>query len=387
MYELAPTPRPIMCVVGARPNYMKIAPIIRAIRADAAAPRAILVHTGQHYDFEMNDRLFADLGLPAPDVSLDVGSGSQIWQTAEIMQRMEPVIDKAAPSCVVVVGDVSSTLASALAAVRMGVPVAHVEAGLRSFDRSMPEEINRVLTDQICDLLYTTERSAMENLRREGIASARIHFVGNVMIDSLKASLAHAVPPRSVIERNGLDQALLDDKRGFGLVTLHRPSNVDQADSLREALMILADVSEQLPLVYPLHPRTRLSIERFGLWGLLQSRRVVVLPPQGYLEMVGLMKSATLVITDSGGVQEETTVLGVPCLTMRENTERPITVEQGTNVLVGRDRSLMRRYVSEILSGAGKCGRVPELWDGKASDRIARHLVSWLVQREESIYA
>ena len=342
MDELVQTLGPIMCVVGARPNYMKMAPLIRAFRTDAAAPRTTLVHTGQHYDVAMNDQLFADLKLGAPDVNLDVGSGTHAQQTAEIMRRFEPVVDATPPSCVVVVGDVNSTLACSLVAVKKGIPVVHVEAGLRSFDRTMPEEINRLLTDQICEVLYTTERGAAENLRREGISMARVHFVGNVMIDSLRASLQYAVPPGAVFAGNGVDMALLGEEGGFGVVTLHRPSNVDQQGSLTEALTILGEISQELPLVWPLHPRTRANIESFGLWKLVDTRRIVVLPPQGYLETLGLIKDAALVITDSGGIQEETTALGVPCLTMRENTERPITVERGTNVLVGRDRTLIR---------------------------------------------
>jgi UDP-N-acetylglucosamine 2-epimerase (non-hydrolysing) len=386
MYELTQSLGPIVCVVGARPNYMKMAPLIRAFRTSVGAPRTMLVHTGQHYDVAMNDRLFADLKLGAPDVNLDVGSGTHAQQTAEIMRRFEPVVNDVAPSCVVVVGDVNSTLACSLVAVKKGIQVVHVEAGLRSFDRTMPEEINRLLTDQICDVLYTTERSAAENLRREGIAVERVHFVGNVMIDSLMASLQHAVPPGAVFAGNGVDTALLGEAGGFGVVTLHRPSNVDRRESLAEALTILGELSQELPLVCPLHPRTRANIERFGLWKLVDARRMIVLPPQGYLEMLGLMRDATLVITDSGGIQEETTALGVPCLTMRENTERPTTVEQGTNVLVGRDRTLIRRCVAEILAGGGKRGRVPELWDGRASERIAAHLVPWLAERVESIY-
>src|SRR6202165_5879451 len=287
MYELAPTFGPILCVVGARPNYRKMAPLMRAFRSDPAAPRTLLVHTGQHYDVAMNDRLFADLKLRAPDVNLDVGSGTHAQQTAEIMQRFEPVVDAAQPSCVVVVGDVNSTLACSLVAVKKGIPVVHVEAGLRSFDRMMPEEINRLLTDQICDVLYTTERSAAENLRREGISMARVHFVGNVMIDSLLASLPYAVAPSVVCAGNGVDTALLEEEHGFGLVTLHRPSNVDQQSSLAEALTILGEISEELTLVCPLHPRTRANIERFGLWRLVDARRMVVLPPQGYLETLG----------------------------------------------------------------------------------------------------
>jgi len=386
MHEIAQTLGPIMCVVGARPNYMKMAPLIRAFHSDPAAPRTMLVHTGQHYDVAMNDRLFADLKLRPPDVNLDVGSGTHAQQTAEIMRRFEPVVDAAQPCCVVVVGDVNSTLACSLVAVKKGIPVVHVEAGLRSFDRTMPEEINRLLTDQICTALYTTERGAAENLRREGIGMERIHFVGNVMIDSLMVGLRHAIPHRRVFADNGLDAAVLADGR-FGLVTLHRPSNVDQHDSLADALAILGEVSRELPLVWPMHPRTRANIDRFGLWGAVDRRQVIMLPPQGYLETLGLIKDATLVLTDSGGIQEETTALGVPCLTMRENTERPITVEQGTNVLVGRDRPLIVRLVNEILAGGGRRGRVPELWDGHASERIAAHLVPWLARQPALAYA
>jgi UDP-N-acetylglucosamine 2-epimerase (non-hydrolysing) len=378
---------PIVCVVGARPNYMKIAPLIRALRADPAAPAATLVHTGQHYDEAMNDRLFADLELPPPDVNLGVGSATHAQQTAEIMRRFEPIIDESRPSCVVVVGDVNSTLACSLVAVKKGVPVAHVEAGLRSFDRTMPEEINRLLTDQICEALYITEPSAAENLRREGIPDQRVHFVGNVMIDSLNASLPHAVAPAVVLAANGFDVRLLGDPLRYGLVTLHRPSNVDDRPSLAESLEIVGEVAGDVPLVWPMHPRTRASIERYGLGKALDGRRLIALPPQGYLETLGLMREATLVITDSGGIQEETTALGVPCLTMRENTERPITIEQGTNVLVGRNRALVRACIDEILAGSRKRGRIPELWDGHASERIVAHLVSWLAGRPESVSA
>jgi UDP-N-acetylglucosamine 2-epimerase (non-hydrolysing) len=387
MYDVAPSVGPILCVVGARPNYMKVAPVIRALRADAAAPQATLVHTGQHYDEAMNERLFADLELPAPDVNLGVGSASHAQQTAEIMRRFEPIVDAAAPSCVLVVGDVNSTLACSLVAVKKGIPVVHVEAGLRSFDRSMPEEINRLLTDQICDALYITERSAAENLRREGIPAERVHFVGNVMIDSLKASLAHAVPPAVVFAANGVDAKVVRELRRFGLVTLHRPSNVDDQESLGDSLAILSEVARDLPLIWPLHPRTRANIERFRLGRLIDAKRLIVLPPQGYLETLGLMRDATLVITDSGGIQEETTALGVPCLTMRENTERPVTIEQGTNVLVGRNRTLVRVCVADVLAGAAKRGRIPELWDGHASERIVAHLVPWLAGRVEQAYA
>jgi UDP-N-acetylglucosamine 2-epimerase (non-hydrolysing) len=310
-----------------------------------------------------------------------VGSGSHAIQTAEVMRRFEPVLDAHLPSCVIVVGDVNSTLACTLVAVKKGIPVAHVEAGLRSFDRSMPEEINRVLTDQIADLLYTTERSAHANLAREGVDPDRVRFVGNVMIDSLLASRALAAPPAETIKRAGADPAVLGFTMGFGVVTLHRPSNVDDRGTLRSLLEVLRDVSHKLPLVFALHPRTRGNIDRFGLGRLVAGREIVLLPPQGYLEMLGLMSNAALVLTDSGGVQEETTAMGIPCLTMRENTERPITVEQGTNTLVGRDPAAIIAGVDEILEGGGKRGQVPELWDGHAAERITEDLAKWLAAR------
>jgi UDP-N-acetylglucosamine 2-epimerase (non-hydrolysing) len=375
---LKPSSAPILCVVGARPNFMKMAPILRAFGARDGPLPTLLVHTGQHYDADMSDRLFQDLGLPRPDVSLDVGSGTHAVQTAEVMRRFEPVIDAHDPACVVVVGDVNSTLACALVAAKKRVPVAHVEAGLRSFDREMPEEINRLLTDQIADRLYTTERGAQANLMREGIPAERVCFVGNVMIDSMRASLAKARAPAEILKAQGVDPALLDHPQGYGVVTLHRPSNVDDRDSLRTVLHILAEVSARLPLVFALHPRTRSNIERFELRNLIDPARMLLLPPQGYLEMLGLMSRATLVLTDSGGLQEETTALGIPCLTLRANTERPITVEQGTNTLVGNDRGAILEAVAAILEGRGKRGRTPELWDGHAAPRIAADLVQWL---------
>ena len=369
---------PILCVVGARPNYMKMAPILRALAAETSLPRAMLIHTGQHYDVAMNERLFTDLDLPRPDLNLEVGSATHAVQTAEVMRHFEPVLDGLRPSCVVVVGDVNSTLACALVASKKNVPLVHVEAGLRSYDRRMPEEINRVLTDQIADLLYTTERSAHANLAAEGIDAKRIQFVGNVMIDSLMAHRAGAVPASRTLARAGASLAVLDHPAGYGVVTLHRPSNVDQPESLSHVLGILREVSEQLPLICALHPRTRSNIERFDLSELIEGPNFAVLPPQGYLEMLGLQACATVVLTDSGGMQEETTALSVPCLTLRENTERPITVEQGTNTVVGRNRRLGLDSVAAILRDGGKRGRVPELWDGHAAERIAAHLAQWL---------
>lgn len=372
---------PLICVVGARPNYMKMAPLLRAFRANPALPKALLVHTGQHYDFALNDRLFADLELPAPDVNLGVGSGSHAVQTAEVMKRFEPVVIDSKPSCVIVVGDVNSTMACTLVAAKLHVPVVHVEAGLRSFDRGMPEEINRVVTDQIADLLYTTERTAHDNLAREGIAPERAQFVGNLMIDSLQAALKKAVAPQVTLAREGAAAALLADPAGFAVVTMHRPSNVDDPANLVQLLDILSEVGRRLPLVWPIHPRTRANIDRLGLGERLAQVRMACLPPQGYLEMVGLLSQARLVLTDSGGVQEETTALGVPCLTMRPNTERPITVEYGTNTLVPRDATVVLRLVDDILATGGKRGRTPELWDGHAADRIGSHLAGWLALR------
>ena len=369
---------PVICVVGARPNFMKMAPILRAMKSHVPPIPVLLVHTGQHYDKDMSDRLFEELDLPRPDINLEVGSASHAVQTAEVMRRFEPVLDGHKPSCVLVVGDVNSTLACTLVAVKKGIPVAHVEAGLRSYDRSMPEEINRILTDQIADRLYTTERSALGNLGLEGIPADRVQFVGNVMIDSLIASKPRAPNARETLAACQADLSMLAHAQGYGVVTLHRPSNVDQPDTLREMLEILGEVAAKVPLVFALHPRTRNNIERFNLLEMVDAAKMVLLPPQGYLEMLGLMAGASLVLTDSGGLQEETTALGVPCLTLRENTERPITVEQGTNILVGRNRDAIIGQVDEILAGRGKHGRVPELWDGHAAERIAADLWHWL---------
>jgi UDP-N-acetylglucosamine 2-epimerase (non-hydrolysing) len=366
----------ILCVVGARPNFMKIAPVIRAMQGVTPPLPVRLLHTGQHYDPEMNSQYFQALGIPDPDINLEVGSGSHAAQTAEIMRRFEPVLDRERPAAVLVVGDVNSTLACALVAVKKGVAVVHVEAGLRSFDRGMPEEINRVLTDQISDLLFTTEKSARENLLREGIAESRVHFVGNVMIDTLRYNLARAVPAGQTLGQYG---AAADwAKKGFAVLTMHRPSNVDDAGTLRSVLGAIREVSRRIPVAFPLHPRTRAKIEQHALSGMLEEGSVLRLPPIGYLEMLGLMQSARLVLTDSGGIQEETTALGVPCITLRDNTERPITVEQGTNTLVGQNPARILAVVDDVLRGAGKAGRIPELWDGRASQRMAAVLQDWM---------
>jgi UDP-N-acetylglucosamine 2-epimerase (non-hydrolysing) len=367
----------ILCVVGARPNFMKIAPIMAALRRTASLD-ARLVHTGQHYDVEMNQRFFEQLGIPNPDMDLEVGSASHAVQTAEIMKRFESVVDAEQPAVVLVVGDVNSTIACALVAAKKGVKVVHVEAGLRSFDRAMPEEINRVLTDQISDLLFTTEREALTNLTREGIDPARVQFVGNVMIDTLRSCLPRAVPPEQTLASAPDPAVFLNSPNGYGILTLHRPSNVDDPVILERLLKVLDEISADLPLAFPVHPRTRAMINQAGLSVILDSPRFCCLPPLGYLEMLGLMQGARLALTDSGGVQEETTALGVPCLTLRENTERPVTVTEGTNTIVGADPERIRNAAREVLTSGGKTGRIPEHWDGRAAERIAGKLAEWL---------
>lgn len=357
----------VLNIVGARPNFMKIGPIISGLVEQAL--KAPLLHTGQHYDEAMNDRFFADLGLPRPDYNLGVGSASHAQQTAEIMRRFEPLLDEVAPDAVLVVGDVNSTIACALVAAKKGIKVVHVEAGLRSYDRSMPEEINRVLTDQISDFLFTTERSALDNLIREGIDSKRVHFVGNVMIDTLKINLDRAVP--AVVTLGGLEA-------DYVLVTLHRPSNVDDRVVLTRLCDCLLQMAVARPVVFPVHPRTLGRLDESGLRSSLERGGIRLLPPQGYLEMLGLMRSAKVVVTDSGGLQEESTALGIPCLTVRENTERPITISEGTNTLVGLDSQVIMECFDSIMKTGGKAGRIPEYWDGHAGQRIAGVLAASL---------
>jgi UDP-N-acetylglucosamine 2-epimerase (non-hydrolysing) len=371
----------ILCVVGARPNFMKIAPIMAALADAAAFFEARLLHTGQHYDVAMNHQIFAALGIPDPDINLDVGSGSHAQQTAEVMRKFEPAMDSVAPDAVLVVGDVNSTLACALVANKRGVPVFHVEAGLRSGDRNMPEEINRILTDQLSDLLFTTEPSGRDNLLREGIADHRIHFTGNVMIDTLVASLPRAVPAADIAARAG-HPGFADAEEGYAVLTLHRPSNVDHASVLRGLLETALVVARRTPLMFPLHPRTRAMISNAGLDSLIDHPGILPLPPMGYLEMLGLMRGARVVLTDSGGVQEETTALGVPCLTLRNSTERPITVEQGTNTVVGHDPARILAEYNKVLAGGGKPGRVPRYWDGQAACRIVQIMRRWFKERD-----
>ncbi|HET7786506.1 MAG TPA: UDP-N-acetylglucosamine 2-epimerase (non-hydrolyzing) [Myxococcales bacterium] len=352
----------ILHVVGARPNFMKVAPILAQLRRREGV-RQVLVHTGQHYDAKMSDVFFRDLGMPDPDVHLGVGSGSHAQQTAKVMIEIEPVLLREKPDVVVVAGDVNSTIAVALVASKMGLAIAHVEAGLRSRDWSMPEEVNRVLTDRLSALLFTPSRDGDENLRAEGIESSRIHFVGNVMIDSLAAALPRARESR-------IHERLELPRKGYALATLHRPANVDEPAALRRLLSALAEVAAQVPVVFPIHPRTRSRLPAgFEAPGLK------LVEPLGYLDFLALIAEARLVMTDSGGIQEETTALGVPCLTLRDNTERPVTVELGTNQLVGTDPRRAVAAAREVLAGRGKKGGLPELWDGHAAGRIADILV------------
>lgn len=378
-HHVASGPYRILCVVGARPNFMKMAPVLAALAAAAHAFSARLLHTGQHYDVAMNQQIFQALGMPAPDIYLNVGSGTHAQQTAEVMRRFEPALQSESPDAVLVVGDVNSTLACALVANKLGVPVFHVEAGLRSGDRTMPEEINRILTDQLADLLFTTEPSARENLLREGIEVSRIHDVGNVMIDALLNNLPRAVPASATVQAAGRP-GFADGKAGYALLTLHRPSNVDQPEVLRCLLETALTISRSTPLIFPIHPRTGAMIAHAGLSQLLDDSGILSLPPMGYLEMLGLMRDARVVLTDSGGVQEETTALGVPCITLRDNTERPITVEQGTNVLAGRDAQRILAAYGAVLSSHGKRARRPLHWDGQAAGRIVQIMQRWLHQ-------
>lgn len=342
-------------IVGARPNFMKVAPVMNALKTRKHVVQT-LVHTGQHYDANMSDVFFEQLGIPAPDVNLAVGSGTHARQTSEIMTRFEPVLLERRPDLVLVYGDVNSTVATALVCAKLGVRVGHVEAGLRSFDRTMPEEINRLVTDQLADLLFTPSEDGDVNLQKEGIAAEKIFRVGNVMIDSLVKLL----PAAQLQNRNGLPER-------YALVTLHRPANVDDSIILKRILQSLLEVSHDLSVIFPAHPRTRKRIADFGL----HADQLQILDPLSYLEFLAMQSRATVVITDSGGIQEETTYLGVPCLTLRENTERPITVSLGTNVLVGRDPEKLRSELARILAGQAKKGTIPPLWDGHAGARIA----------------
>ena len=367
----------IINIVGARPNFMKIAPLMAEYQ-EYPEIEALLVHTGQHYDERMSRLFFDELEIPRPDINLGVGSASQARQTAEIIQRFEPVVLEYLPDIVLVVGDVNSTIACALVAVKLGVKVAHVEAGLRSFDRKMPEEINRLLTDAISDFLFVSEPSGLENLRREGIPEEKIFLVGNVMIDTLRRNLAKAEESR-ILEDLGLSE------EGYGIITLHRPANVDDPMILEKFLQVFHAIGDQMPVIFPVHPRTRATMAKCdnfaniteidGPMALGSRKGVFITEPLGYLDFLKLMAHARIVLTDSGGIQEETTILKVPCLTLRENTERPITVEIGSNAIAGTDPEAIFKAFQQAMSDKKKQSKIPELWDGYAASRIVKILI------------
>jgi len=379
----------IINVVGARPNFIKIAPLIREMRKSPDIS-PLLVHTGQHYDASMAGQFFQDLQIPEPDVSLDVGSGSHAYQTAEVMKRIEPVLEKMRPDLVLVVGDVNSTLAAAVTAAKLHIPVAHVEAGLRSFDRTMPEEINRLVTDAVSDYLFVSEESGRLNLLREGVEETKIFFVGNVMIDSLEAS-------RRVWERSDIQVRLGLTKNNYGVITLHRPSNVDDPATLRGLVEVLAEISARLPLLFPMHPRALARVRECGLQkyftylspdSALSTQRSALgthrsslycSDPLGYLDFMALVTGARFVLTDSGGLQEETTVLGVPCLTLRENTERPVTMTHGTNRVIGISPDRVLDEALSCLASPPPVPTPPPLWDGRTAERIVTVLKKHLV--------
>ncbi len=358
----------VICVCGARPNFMKIAPIMRAF-AEHGGFETLLVHTGQHYDEKMSELFFDELQIPRPDINLEVGSSSHAVQTAEIMKRFEPVVLDFGPDYVLVVGDVNSTIACGIVAVKLGVKLIHVEAGLRSFDRTMPEEINRLLTDSISDLLFVTEQSGIDNLKNEGINSDKVHFVGNVMIDTLMANRQRA-QQSDILERLGLTA------KGYAAITLHRPSNVDDMEKLNEIVAAFEVIAGDLKLVFPIHPRTRNNMKGTDVERRMEAiENLILLDPVGYLDFLCLMSNAAIVITDSGGIQEETTILGVPCMTLRENTERPVTITEGTNRLVRVTTEDILKHYQEIKNSNFDRGcAIPKFWDGMAAERITEIL-------------
>jgi UDP-N-acetylglucosamine 2-epimerase (non-hydrolysing) len=358
----------IVNVVGARPNFMKMAPLMMEYRRHPDKFEPKLVHTGQHYDDNMSTLFFEQLQLPKPDVYLGIGSGSHSEQTAKVLVEMEKLLTAERPDLIVVVGDINSTMAATIAAAKLCIPVAHVEAGLRSFDRAMPEEVNRLVTDALSDYCFITSQDAYENLRREGVPAEKIFFVGNVMIDTL-------LQLKDVALKSDISQKI-SLGGPYGFVTLHRPSNVDDKEVFAEILAALDTIQKDLLLVFPVHPRTVGRLKQFGFWGGLQSRKnLKLIDPVGYLDSLCLMANAKMVLTDSGGVQEETTVLGVPCLTIRNNTERPVTITEGTNTLVGTSQSKIVEEANKIMAGKGKRGRAPKFWDGKAAQRIVQSLL------------
>jgi UDP-N-acetylglucosamine 2-epimerase (non-hydrolysing) len=365
----------IYLVAGARPNFMKIAPIVRALQAQRALSYKI-IHTGQHYDREMNDVFFEELGIPQPDVFMAAGGGSHAEQTAKIMLGFEELCTKERPDAVLVVGDVNSTLACSIVAKKLNIPVAHVEAGLRSGDMTMPEEINRLVTDSISDWFFVTEPAALDHLRREGKQEDAIHYVGHVMVDNVlyqADKLGHT--DTSGFETSAWKAARKETGQGYGVVTLHRPSNVDDAANFSRIAGALKEIAAELPLIFPVHPRTRANLEKFDID---LGPNITLAGPQAYMAFLNLWKDAAVVLTDSGGLQEETTALGVPCVTIRENTERPVTVDEGSNVLAGTDPAAIIREARKILRGEGKQGRRPHLWDGKAAERIVAVLAEEL---------
>lgn len=360
-------PVKVLIIAGARPNFMKIAPIMHAMRKSSKL-EPILVHTGQHYDVKMSDTFFDELNIPRPDISLEVGSDTHARQVAKIMERFEPVCDEQKPQAILVVGDVNSTMACSIVAAKKEIKIIHVEAGIRSRDRSMPEEINRMVTDAITDILMPPSRDAVGNLLAEGHAPEKIHLVGNIMIDTLLES-------KDRINKSEILKTLNLQAGNFVSLTLHRPSNVDNMDNFRKILAALEIIQQELPIVFPIHPRTRKMIQEFGLEDYVVSMKNLILTdPLGYFDFGKLISASRFVLTDSGGIQEETTVYGIPCITLRENTERPVTVWEGTNELAGCDTETIIALARQILDGNWKKGRIPELWDGAAAGRIIRIL-------------
>lgn len=371
-------PKTVACVVGARPNFVKIAPILRQFE-NSGSLTEILIHTGQHYDDNLAGQLLRDLDVRDPDINLDVGSGSHADQTARIMTGLDECLDDLRPDAMLVVGDVNSTLAGALVAAKKGIRVIHVEAGLRSFDRTMPEEINRVLTDRISDLLFVTEQAGVDNLESEGIAGAHVRLVGNVMIDSLFHAHACAIPADQTFANAGFDlRGTQGSSPAYALLTMHRPSNVDDPSILRPLLDVVREIADDMPVIFPIHPRTRAAAAHAKLAGSLEHPRLVVVDPVSYLGMVGLLADADLVLTDSGGLQEESSALGIPCLTLRENTERPVTVTMGTNIIVGNAADSLRAAFREFRAGDRKAGSSPPLWDGRTAERIVEQITNWI---------
>ncbi|WP_308605959.1 non-hydrolyzing UDP-N-acetylglucosamine 2-epimerase [Massilia sp. DJPM01] len=369
----------IYLVAGARPNFMKIAPIVRALQQQDALTFKI-IHTGQHYDREMNDVFFEELGIPQPDIFMGAGGGSHAQQTAKIMVAFEELCQAERPAAVLVVGDVNSTLACSIAAKKLNIPVAHVEAGLRSGDMTMPEEINRLVTDSISDWFFVTEPSAVTHLRREGKAESAIHYVGHVMVDNVLFQADKlGTADTSSYETSAIKAANSANGARYGVVTLHRPSNVDDAAMMSTLAGALREIAQELPLIFPVHPRTRANLDSFGID---LGPNVTLVGPQAYMAFLNLWKDAAVVLTDSGGLQEETTALGVPCITIRENTERPVTVDEGSNVLVGTDPARIVAEARKVLRGEGKQGRRPHLWDGKAAERIVAVLSKELATKE-----